>query len=60
MWEFQTVLERKHGIHFKDYHELHQWSVENVGEFWEEVWAYTNIVSNLDGVTGSAFAQVSS
>ena len=53
MWELKTLIERKYNVEFKDYHELHWWSVENVGAFWGETWDYTNIVS-----TGS-FGQVS-
>lgn len=59
MWKFKMSIEAKYKVQFKDYHELHRWSVENVAEFWEEAWYYTNISSELDGVTKAPFKQVS-
>ena len=45
MWKFKEVIERKYKLQFSDYHELHKWSVENVADFWEETWRFTNVVS---------------
>jgi hypothetical protein len=45
MWKFKEVIEKKYNLRFEDYHELHRWTVENVGEFWEELWRFTGIVA---------------
>jgi acetoacetyl-CoA synthetase len=52
MWEFMTLINQKYGKDLGSYKELHRWSVENVAEFWGEVWDFT-------GVKGTRFKQVS-
>jgi acetoacetyl-CoA synthetase len=32
------------------YTELHRWSVDHAGEFWQAVWDFTEIVGTVDGV----------
>ena len=36
-------VNRVYGTHFIDYGGLYQWSVENIGAFWEEVWNFAGI-----------------
>lgn len=43
MWEFLKGVNQKYGKDLKTYEELHQWSIENVGEFWGDVWAFTGM-----------------
>jgi acetoacetyl-CoA synthetase len=52
MWEFMTMVNRKYGQQLGSYKELHAWSVENVAEFWGEVWDFTR-------VKGTPYTQVS-
>lgn len=62
MWEFKTLVERKFGVQFEDYHGLQRWSVENVGAFWGEVWGFVRILSarGVDDGTGKrVFEKVS-
>ncbi len=33
------------GRDFPNYHALHAWSIEAPGEFWEQVWRFTNMTS---------------
>jgi acetoacetyl-CoA synthetase len=46
MWEFLLLVNKKYGLALKAYDDLHQWSVDNVAKFWEEVWDFTGIVSD--------------
>ena len=41
---FVHKLEQNLGLKFPDYQELHRWSVNNPGIFWEQVWAFTQII----------------
>ncbi|MDB4631044.1 acetoacetate--CoA ligase [Pseudomonadales bacterium] len=41
---FANKLEHNLGLKFPDYQQLHLWSVNNPGIFWEQVWAFTQII----------------
>ncbi len=43
MRAFCSRLEHKLGLTFKDYSQLHQWSIEHPEQFWEQVWHFTDI-----------------
>lgn len=45
MWKLKEIIEKKYNQTFSDYHDFHRWSVENVAEFWEETWHFTNVVA---------------
>ena len=34
----------KYGINIKSYEQLHRWSIENIPQFWEEVWEHCGII----------------
>lgn len=53
MYEFKTLLEKQHDVKLDTYRDLHQWSVDNIGKFWEHVWEFTGIVAS------APFTQVS-
>ena len=38
-------LSTNHKLHFDSYHQLWQWSVDNLDAFWESLWQYFNILS---------------
>ena len=44
MFDFLTEINQKHNRDFKEYYELHKWSIENVSNFWGEFWDYSNII----------------
>lgn len=44
MNEFLNVIRKKHNQDIKDYYNLHQWSIENVADFWCEFWDYSQII----------------
>ncbi|AEO68783.1 uncharacterized protein THITE_43789 [Thermothielavioides terrestris NRRL 8126] len=43
MWKFLEHVNSKYGLSLSDYSELYSWSVDNVAEFWAEVWHFTGI-----------------
>lgn len=45
MTEFMNLVNKKYSLNLKSYGELHQWSIDNVANFWEEVWNFTGIKS---------------
>ncbi len=44
MNEFLNVIRKKYDQDIKDYYTLHQWSIENVADFWGEFWDYSQII----------------
>jgi acetoacetyl-CoA synthetase len=43
MWHFIQKINEKYGLGISDYQGLYKWSVENVNEFWEEVWHFVGV-----------------
>ena len=43
LWDFLQRVNNKYGKSFKTYHELYQWSIENVSDSWGEIWDYVGI-----------------
>ena len=43
MQRFQQQLKSQLNLSFANYDELHQWSVDNPEQFWEQLWHYTDI-----------------
>ncbi|KAL1844385.1 hypothetical protein VTJ49DRAFT_64 [Mycothermus thermophilus] len=43
MWRFLEHVNAKYGLRLKDYLELYKWSVDNVADFWAEVWHFVGI-----------------
>ncbi|KAK0476711.1 acetoacetyl-CoA synthetase [Armillaria novae-zelandiae] len=43
---FRRFINRKHGFHLQNYHDLHKYSVEDY-TFWLDLWEYVGIVSSL-------------
>jgi acetoacetyl-CoA synthetase len=41
MWKFLQHVNSKYGLNLSDYPGLYKWSVDNVPEFWGEVWHFT-------------------
>ena len=43
MQRFQQQLKSQLNLSFANYQQLHQWSVDNPEQFWEQLWHYTDI-----------------
>jgi acetoacetyl-CoA synthetase len=41
--EFLRQIKQKLGLNFDSYQQLHQWSVEQPEQFWEQLWDYSEI-----------------
>jgi acetoacetyl-CoA synthetase len=56
MTAFMHWVEERHGRHFEDYRSLWQWSVDELEEFWTDIWEYCGVrVSNpYERVLGSS------
>ncbi|TID02635.1 Malonamoyl-CoA synthetase vrtB [Colletotrichum higginsianum] len=46
MWAFLLRVNSKYGLELADYPGLYKWSIENVAEFWEEVWHFVGITAS--------------
>ncbi|KAL2181449.1 uncharacterized protein P884DRAFT_273962 [Thermothelomyces heterothallicus CBS 202.75] len=43
MWRFLEHVNSKYGLSLKDYPDLYKWSVDNVADFWGDVWHFVGI-----------------
>jgi acetoacetyl-CoA synthetase len=43
MTDFMSWAGRRHGRTFADYAELWEWSVQEVGQFWADIWEYCGV-----------------
>jgi len=48
MWKFMNHVNSKYGLNLNDYPALYKWSVDNVGDFWAEVWHFAGIKAAKD------------
>jgi acetoacetyl-CoA synthetase len=48
MFDFMQHVNREFGKDFRDYHQLYQWSVENIPDFWGTFWYYSGIKFSVD------------
>lgn len=51
LYDFQKRLENKTGEAFSGYQELWQWSVDNIGQFWSEIWDYSSVIGHKGDVS---------
>lgn len=43
---FARRLEQRHGVRLADYARLHQFSLDRMGEFWDEVWDFGGLIGD--------------
>ncbi len=43
MYGFLSMIANKYNLPNNEYHTIHKWSVENIPEFWAEIWDYCSI-----------------
>jgi len=57
MWEFLQRINKTYKKDLKTYDELHGWSIQNVADFWGEVWHFTGMQADqpYKQVSGGAF-----
>ncbi len=46
MYAFMCAVNKKYGKDFKQYADLHQWSVDNIAQFWSQMWDYADIIAS--------------
>ncbi len=47
MTQFIEFINQQHQTALPDYFAVHAWSVAHPGEFWQAVWAFTDIIGHL-------------
>lgn len=45
--KLSRLISERIGADLSEYADLHQWSVDNIGEFWKQVWLDTEIVGEI-------------
>ena len=43
MWKFMQHVNSEYGLNLQDYSSLYKWSVDNVADFWGDVWHFAGI-----------------
>ena len=43
---FMEFVNKKHGMNFRTYFELYQWSIENIPDFWARMWEFADVKSS--------------
>jgi acetoacetyl-CoA synthetase len=51
MYRFMTLINEHYGTAFDSYDGLYQWSIENIPEFWREMWAFAGIKASAPYTT---------
>ncbi len=46
MAEFRHRINKKYKLKLSTYEDLHQWSIDNIPEFWEETWHFVGITAS--------------
>jgi acetoacetyl-CoA synthetase len=46
---FRLRVEERFGLHFADYAALHQWSIDNLDDFWRELWSFCGVIGDGPG-----------
>ena len=44
MWRFLQFVNERHRILLSNYPELYQWSVDNIPEFWADLWDFLSVI----------------
>ena len=51
MAQFARRIEQRHDQRFQDYFSLHRWTIENLAEFWQEVWNFFDVLASRQPAT---------
>ncbi|GFY52601.1 acetoacetyl-CoA synthetase, partial [Trichonephila inaurata madagascariensis] len=44
--KFKEIIRNKYGAEIDNYWELHKWTIDNLAEFWAELWDFVGIISS--------------
>ncbi|MAJ33973.1 MAG: acetoacetate--CoA ligase, partial [Candidatus Marinimicrobia bacterium] len=44
MYDFIQLINRNYNLKITKYEDLHNWSVNNISDFWKEIWNYGDII----------------
>lgn len=44
MEQFRFTINKKYNLNLQDFHALYNWSIDNIPDFWEEMWKFGEIV----------------
>ena len=44
MYDFIQLINRNYKLKITKYEDLHNWSVNNISDFWKEIWNYGDII----------------
>ena len=44
MDQFRRIVNKKFNLQIDSYENLHDWSVNNIRQFWEEMWGYGDTI----------------
>ena len=42
--KFKNIINNKYHLTLHDYSDIYKWSVDNIDDFWEELWGYSKII----------------
>ena len=45
LYYFQQWLSSNRGLEFNNYHEIWEWSINNIEDFWKSIWDYFDVIS---------------
>ncbi len=48
IYRFMEVVNERYSTNFSSYDELYQWSIENLEDFYAELWRYTGIIASQE------------
>ncbi|MBC8214664.1 MAG: acetoacetate--CoA ligase [Candidatus Marinimicrobia bacterium] len=48
MSKFCEFVNQHYSLKLTNYHELYDWSIQNISEFWEAIWEFTNVIHSAD------------
>ena len=46
MYRFMNIINEKYHQNFSEYASLYEWSIENIADFWETMWEFTDIIAS--------------
>ncbi len=47
LYQFMQLIEKEYSVHFENYSAFYQWSIQHLGDFWENIWKFCKIQSHL-------------
>lgn len=47
MYRFMTLVNQEYGTSFDSYDDLYRWSIDNIPEFWKQMWDFNSIIASV-------------